>query len=291
MNPDPRPDFVIIGAMKCATSTLHVQLAAQPGFFMTHPKEPNYFSDDDVYSQGSRWYRGLFADASIGDLRGESSTHYTKLPFHGETISRIHAELGEGSLKLIYVMRHPIDRLVSHYIHEWTQGVVSDNLDTALGKHTEMVDYGCYAMQLEPWINAFGKSSILPLFADRLRFHPQATLERVCQFLEYKQAPTWNESIGDQNVSAVRVRKSSARYFASISALRWASRTFLPESWRDRAKRPWIMTDRPELSAESLSNVERRFDEDLSQLGGWLGLELSCASWKRIAAEETPRWV
>ncbi len=50
------------------------------------------------------------------DLCGESSTHYTKLPDYPETVSRMKALL--PSVKLIYVMRHPIERLISHYVHQ-----------------------------------------------------------------------------------------------------------------------------------------------------------------------------
>ena len=57
------PHFLVIGAMKSATSTLHNQLAAQPGIFMSTPKEPNFFSDDTVYAQGLAWYHGLFSGA------------------------------------------------------------------------------------------------------------------------------------------------------------------------------------------------------------------------------------
>ena len=64
-----RPDFMVIGAMKCATSTLHEQLARQPGLFMSTPKEPNFFSDDDVHARGMAWYEALFADAPAGSLR------------------------------------------------------------------------------------------------------------------------------------------------------------------------------------------------------------------------------
>lgn len=46
------PDFIIIGAMKCAASSLHEQLAIQSGIFMTELKEPNFFSDNDQYVQG-----------------------------------------------------------------------------------------------------------------------------------------------------------------------------------------------------------------------------------------------
>ena len=46
------PDYIVIGAMKCGTTTLAAQLGAQSGLFMTTPKEPNYFSDDDVFARG-----------------------------------------------------------------------------------------------------------------------------------------------------------------------------------------------------------------------------------------------
>lgn len=111
-----KPDFIIIGAMKCATSSLHTQLAQQPGIFMTTPKEPNFFSDDGQFALGLSWYKNLFSDAQSGDICGESSTHYSKLPDYPQCIQRMSFYL--PTVKLIYVMRHPIDRLVSHYIHQ-----------------------------------------------------------------------------------------------------------------------------------------------------------------------------
>ena len=55
-----RPDFIVIGAMKSATTTLHEQLARQPGIFMSRPKEPNFFSDDENYARGWGWYGVAF---------------------------------------------------------------------------------------------------------------------------------------------------------------------------------------------------------------------------------------
>ena len=80
------PDFVIIGAMKCATSSLHDQLAQQPGIFMSELKEPNFFSNDEQYAKGIDWYLSNFRDAYPDELLGESSTHYTKLPTYPNTI-------------------------------------------------------------------------------------------------------------------------------------------------------------------------------------------------------------
>ena len=94
---DPRlPDFLIIGAMKSGTSTLQAQLAVQPGLFMTTPKEPNFFSDDDIYAKGIDWYRSLFDAAAAGDLKGEASTHYTKLPDYPDTVTRLAASFARA---------------------------------------------------------------------------------------------------------------------------------------------------------------------------------------------------
>ena len=48
-----KPDFIVMGAMKSATSTLHEQLSAQVGFFMTAEKEPNFFSNDEILREGA----------------------------------------------------------------------------------------------------------------------------------------------------------------------------------------------------------------------------------------------
>ena len=132
------PDFIIIGAMKCATSTLHEQLARQAGIFMSTPKEPNFFSDDEQWERGIGWYASLFNLADECDICGESSTHYTKLPTYPHTIERMREHLGDD-VRMIYIMRHPIDRLISHYIHEWTQRVISSPVNEAVDEHPELI--------------------------------------------------------------------------------------------------------------------------------------------------------
>ena len=171
------PDFIVIGAMKSATTTLHEQLARQSGLFMSRPKEPNFFSDDENYARGIEWYASFFAGAGDHLLLGESSTHYTKLPTHPHTVERMVRALPR--VKLIYVMRHPIDRLTSHYLHEVTVGRISVGLEEAVERHPELVDYGRYSMQLEPYLRVYGPESILPVFFDRLVDQPDLELERL----------------------------------------------------------------------------------------------------------------
>jgi len=84
------PDFMIIGAMKCATSSLYERLALQPGIMLLSSKEPNFFSNDEIFEHGIDWYKSLFGVPERMHLAGEASTHYTKLPTYRNTVERIH---------------------------------------------------------------------------------------------------------------------------------------------------------------------------------------------------------
>src|ERR1017187_9418593 len=176
-----RPDFIVIGAMKSATTTLHEQLARQPGVFMSRPKEPNFFSDDEIYARGWGWYSSHFRAALPGAIRGESSTHYTKLPTFPWTVERMFRDLPR--IKLIYVMRHPIDRLLSQYVHELTAGRIRVSLLEAVHRHPELIDYSRYAMQLEPFLRAFEFDNVLPVFFPRLVTESGQEFERIGRFL------------------------------------------------------------------------------------------------------------
>jgi hypothetical protein len=284
------PDFIVIGAMKCATSTLHEQLAAQVGVFMTTPKEPCFFSDEEAWSRGPAWYEGLFAAARPEELRGESSTHYTKLPTHPETVPRMRRLLGDD-VRFVYVMRHPVDRLVSHYIHAWTTRATDLPIDEAVEAVPELVAYGCYAMQLRPFLEAFGPDRVLPVFFDALRRHPQAQLERVFRFLGRSEHPVWTEDRGRQNVSEQRLRASPLRdWLRDLPGATTLRRAMLPRSLRDRIKRRWQMTERPAPSPPVRARLEARFDEDLATLGTWLGIELACARFAETTGEAEPSW-
>lgn len=284
------PDFIIIGAMKCATSTLHEQLAQQPGIVMSTPKEPYFFSNDEVWQRGMAWYASLFEHASEDALCGESSTHYTKLPTYPHTVARMREHL-PPDVKFIYIMRHPIDRLVSQYIHEWTERVVSTPIDEAIDLHPELIEYSRYAMQLEPYLEAFGRERVLPVFFDRLASHPQDELERVCRFIGYRGLPRWDETLSEQNVSSQRLRKSAWRdFFVDLPGLRAVRRTLVPQAVRDRVKQFWSMKERPQLSPENRRRLEATFDADLARLGRWFGLELRCENFKAVAREAVPQW-
>ncbi|MEM0921603.1 MAG: sulfotransferase domain-containing protein [Pseudomonadota bacterium] len=260
-----RPDFLIIGAMKCGTSTLQAQLAAQQGIFMTEPKEPNFFSNDEVFAQGIGWYRRLYAGAESSDLTGEASTHYTKLPTYPETISRLAEET--TAPRLVYVIRDPFDRLVSHYIHEWTMGVMAGSLDEAVEAHPELVAYSRYAMQIRPWIAHFGAEAVCLSSLEQIKADPDGELARVAAHIGFAGTPRWQEQSAQMNASAERIRRF-ALYDLLVDnpAATWLRRTLVPQGLRDAVKGRLQMKDRPELSAAKRAELAEIFRADFADL-------------------------
>ena len=284
------PHFIIAGAMKSATTTLQEQLARQPGIFMCEPKEPNFFSDDEHYGKGLAWYKALFSHAQPGDLLGEASTHYTKLPTYPDSVKRLRESLPDA--RFIYVMRHPVDRLVSHYIHEWSMGKIDSSIDEAVHQHREMVAYGQYAMQLKPFFEVYGRNALLPVFFDRLIREPQAELERVCRFIGYGRAPVWVRDLTPANVSGERVRRLPLHDLLVESApATWFRRNLIPQGWRDFVKERMTMRQRPVLGHAVRAALEAEFDHDLRRLGDWLGIQLSCKNFKQATGTGELNWI
>jgi hypothetical protein len=285
-----QPDFIVIGAMKSATTTLHEQLARQPGFVMSRPKEPNFFSDDRMYARGWSWYSSLFGPAEEAALRGESSTHYTKLPDYPRTVARMMRDL--PAVKLIYLMRHPIDRLMSHYVHEQTTGRITVDVHEAIERHHELIEYGRYAMQLQPFLDAYGFANVLPVFFPRLVHHPQSELERIGRFLNHGGPLVWDIALKPQNRGKERLRPSPIRQALVQAPVLCALRQrILPRNWSESLKDFWRAGIAPPvLQAELIARLRDVFDADLAQLGSWLGVTLDCETFHETTIAQTHDW-
>jgi hypothetical protein len=278
--PKKLPDFIIIGAMKSATSTLHNQLDAQSGIFMSTPKEPNFFSDDEIYSQGLNWYSGLFANADAEDICGESSTHYTKLPDYPDTVKRLKAAIPRP--KLIYVIRHPVDRLISHYIHQWSQGIISCDINQAIDRYPELINYSCYGMQITPYLEEFGHKAVLPVFFDDLKNSKDKALNRVGEFIGCTEPLIWIDDLTQDNVSGQRIRRFYGyELLVKWAPMAWVRRKLIPQSLRNRVKKQLTMQQRPEISAIQIDRITEIFNRDLKIVGDWLGVELTCDSFNQ----------
>jgi hypothetical protein len=263
-----RPDFIIIGAMKCGTTTLAEQLAGQKRIFVTDPKEPNFFSDEEIYARGEDWYASLFETIAPGDLKGEASTHYTKLPTYPHTPDRVHAYA--PAAKLIYMVRDPVARALSQLRHHWTmREVEGDDFEALARSYDPLWQYSCYHSQLTPWIKRYGRENILLLSLERMSRDQDGELQRVLKFLGREGG--WKHDLGDQNVGADRSRRLPFHNLIvanpAATALR---RALVPKRVRD-----WVRSSRQikefRVSDEAKTYLANKVRQDTADFGTLVG--------------------
>lgn len=161
------PDVLFIGAMKCGTTSLYMDLAQHPQVFLSEDKEPRALCSDEVYTaHGQARYAAIYSSASANQVCIDASTDYSKLPDIQGVAKRALDLLPKG-FKVIYVVRHPIDRIISQHYHEYSRGEVGSDINLAVREHPRFINYSRYAYQLEPWIEAVGRECIkVVLFED-----------------------------------------------------------------------------------------------------------------------------
>jgi hypothetical protein len=144
---------------------------------------------------------------------------------------------------------------------------------------------------LSPFIDAFGKPAILPVFFDRLTKDPQGELERVCRFVGYHGKVQWMDDLSRRNVSAERVKKFPLYDVLVLNPLaEKLRRRFVPKALREKIRQLTTMNQRPALSECARVEVERRLDGDLAMLGAWFGTELRCQNFRAVTAEQPIGW-
>jgi hypothetical protein len=158
------PNLVVIGAMKCGTTSLHHYLDLHPDVAMSRPKELNFFfgpADDPAtasgvpaawaagnWHRGAAWYAGHFDPAA--EVRGEASPGYTS-PSHSEVAGRMAALVPDA--RLVYAVRDPIARAVSQYLHHRREGTERRSPEEALpDPGSQYIARGRYFERLAPFL-------------------------------------------------------------------------------------------------------------------------------------------
>jgi len=205
------PDFILIGAAKSGTTTLYRYLLRHRRVYMPTPKEPQFFSDAEVHARGLDWYRGLFAEARPDQICGEASTTYTRWPHTEDAASRIAAEL--PAVKLVYIMRHPVERAFSHYVHHMRGGVTM-SFEEALEKDDIYVDCGFYMKQIQRYLDHYPPEALHPILLDDLESQPESVLHDLQCFLGLEPIAV----VQDRNV--VANSSSSDHYLRALTTAR-----------------------------------------------------------------------
>jgi hypothetical protein len=176
------PDFLLIGAQKSGTTTLYNDLAAQDAICVSTIKEPSVLLRIPEDDKAIEYYGRLFEVEPRHRRFGEGSTLYTQLPTHPAVAARARSLLG-AELQLLYIVRNPVERAISHHYHAFSRGRAGPDVNAAVRSDAAFVDHGRYAMQLEPWLNEFARENLLVLrFEDYIKDRA-AVLARVGDFL------------------------------------------------------------------------------------------------------------
>lgn len=224
------PNFLIIGARKAGTTSLYRYLIDTGSVIPAFKKEPFFFNR--YYRKGILWYRHFFPLkrellASAGQITGEASTNYLN---GAETPVRVRRHLPD--VRLIALLRDPVDRAISHYRHNVMGGIEKRSMAVALDPEgssivAESHDYlggGKYAEHLTRWHENFDAQQILILVSEEFFAEPAAAVGNVLEHLEVeaKKRPkyvVYNETKSSERVDqqlVTRLREFYAKEYRDL---------------------------------------------------------------------------
>lgn len=279
MSEEPRlPNLIIIGAQKCGTTSLHYYLDLHPDIFMSREKELRFFAEEFNWGKGIDWYRSHFrARASI---LGETSPCYSHFTVYRGVPARMAATVPEA--RLIYVLRDPVERILSHYMHSWASGAETRSLAGALEdpESSPYVIRSMYYRQLEQYLPFYSDTRILIITAEELLGRDRSkTLRKVFAFLNVdpafrsrKFALTWHES---------RFKRRKTRIGKVLEGLDLQKRLrFLPFEMRGVVEGLLLLpfsrrVKRPLLNEELRKDLAAFLEEDIDRLRAHTGRRFS----------------
>lgn len=237
------PNFLIIGANKSATTSLHSYLSHHPQVFMSSIKEPMFFVREGLATLSAdegeakaiagavndlRTYERLFEGAAKKRAIGESSTAYLANPFCAKRIKEL-----VPHMKLIASLREPADRAYSNFRmyrrwgieHRTFASAVRDELEgraNSLPQGQRYVELGFYGRQLREFQRFFAPAALLIVLYQDIETRVQEVMKRIFEFLEVKSSARINASarLNEVHQPIVATYSSRAEEASTLELLR-----------------------------------------------------------------------
>ena len=216
-----KPDFIVIGAQKCGTTTICRELERHPEVGLFPNKETHFFSFR--YGRGLDWYEGLF-DGLEGVVVGEGSPSYTTGEFSALAAERMARDVPEA--KLIFIARHPLQRLPSGYVQLFASELEPKSFEEELRHSPKLIPASCFHARIEEFRARFPKDALHVMFLEDLKVDYSGELGRLFEFLGVDPAFAEEPPLAPQNT---RAHKRIDR--ALLRRARKSSR-FLKLNWR-----------------------------------------------------------
>lgn len=270
------PNFVIIGAAKAGTTSLHHYLEQHPDIFMAERKELQFFQDPDCLSWLSL-YRQQFPEKT--PLRGEASTLYSRSPAIPGVAGRMAALVPD--MRIVYLVREPVERALASYREERFHLNERRSAEEAFADlddpYNPYLAASRYAEQLEDYLAHFPREQVLVLDQQELATDAATVVDRVQRFLGLEVLPL--DTSAQHNTASTKFEYSGVGQRLKLSRPAVAMRRHLPPRLRlaltapvRRAFRRPI--DRPELREPTIARMRAVLAPDAARLRELTGLEL-----------------
>jgi len=193
---DVLPNFLVIGAQRCATSWMYFCLKEHPDIFLPFIKELHFFSS--YYDNGLGWYKRYFNTWGGQKAIGEISPGYLYI----EKVPKlIYRDLKD--VRLIVCLRNPIERAYSQYKKHQRSGLAYDSFEEAIEKDPQYIKRGFYLDQINRYLEFFPRERMLLLIYEDIQKTPIVFLKNIFCFLKIDDdfVPScYNETISSENL-------------------------------------------------------------------------------------------
>lgn len=210
------PNFLIIGASKCGTSSLYSYLRQHPEIYLSNIKESHYFTLDEIYNLGVDNYLKIYFPGSDGyKAIGDITPTYLIKP---ETVlPRLSSVYGDAYPKIIVILRNPIERAYSHYLHMVRSGDENESFHKALDLEITRMKMnpegwwgyrsgGDYKHYINKWLECVPKTNFLFLLTEELSQSPESVLQKIFMHLNVDHTYVINDLARKNTGGSIRSR-------------------------------------------------------------------------------------
>lgn len=217
------PRALLVGGMKCGSSSLFSDLIQHPDVFNALVKEPSFLKEPNwsaVQIVGA--YRQLYKDALDTDFIIDGSTRYSMRNDRVNPAKRAAQILPENT-KIIYIIREPVSRIVSHFRHAVDGADMVDNFEVALRQDKRLIDYTRYYHQLEPWLDVFGRKNVFVFTLDAYVEARQMIYAQLLAFLGLSPATLADSIAANRAEGRVVLPKYLSKILRVLSSPRYST--------------------------------------------------------------------
>lgn len=283
------PNFIIVGAPKAGTTSLYHYLSEHPQVFMSEPKEVNYFSREEIEAQGLYYdsfkaktlseYEQLFASVTDEKAVGEGSVSYL---FYTQTPAKIKAAIPD--VKIIILLRDPVERAFSHYLMDYRMGLVDLPFEEIVYKkgnnkrldlyYQQYVELGLYHEQVKRYFDLFGEKQVKIYLQEDLRSNTEGVILDLYDFLGIDKSFMPNVEKEHNAFSMPKNRLIYKLYASNI--VRSIVSTLFPDAFKEVVKNLFFeRKQKPKLDAKTKEYLRSLYKNDVQKLEQLIRRDLS----------------